>query len=314
MRTSQRNFNGLLASVMLIILLVACEKVVPVSEFSFDYTPQVKIEGDFFPANLGKSILRIDRTLTIMDTMDLEHAYVKNASAVLMHGTETLSTFTWYDSAAGYAYYNIPEFNPEIMQNPDSLVLYIDTLNYGGYKLDRLDFTLHDDEIYTLIVTIDGVDYTTTFAPYPAVQFENLTVDSTRTFPSGLHAEGSYEMLFTTIAQIPDSARLIWPEDPTAWFYTVYADKLDADPRLLPDIFSFPGPVLSLLSAEPGVYELVIGSMSDAFYKHYYLTDFPTNHPSRNFFDKGALGYAGTLNEVYLTVTLVPDTSSALQP
>ncbi|MCF7796614.1 MAG: hypothetical protein K9N11_04100 [Lentisphaeria bacterium] len=305
MKAPTRNILRNLCAVTLLAWLAACTKNVPLSEFNFDYTAQIKIEGDFFPANLGKSILRVDHTFAISDTMDLEHLYVKNADAVLLHGIDTLSHFSWQDSASSFAFYNIPEFNPEIMQNPDSLVQYIDTLTYGGYTLDRLDFQLLDDETYTLVVTVDGVDYTTTFSPFPAIQIENLTVDSVRTFPSGIRGDGTYTMTYTTIAQYPDSARLIWQEDPTAWFYTVYTDKLDAEPRLLPNMFSYPGPVLSVLGVDPGVYELVIGVMNDTFYKHYYLRDFPPNHPARNFFDNGALGYAGTLNEVYLTVNLI---------
>jgi len=295
-----RNFG---LGLLVIMGLVACEKIVPLSEFSFNYSPQLKIEGDFFPKNLNKSILRVDHTFAITDTMDLEHVHIQDAKAVLLLGTDTLSRFTWRDSAAGYAFLNLPEFDPEIAHNPDSALKYYDTLSYGGYKLDQVDFSLMDDETYTLVVTVAGVDYTTQFSPYPAVEFENLTIDSVASLQSGV---GNYEMTYTTIASVPDSAKLIWPEDSAAWFYTVYADKLDADPRQLPQVFYFPGPVLSLLSAEPGVYELVIGTMNDTFYKHYFLSDFPANHPARNFFDNGALGYAGTLNEVYLTVHLIP--------
>jgi len=296
---------------ILVLILAACEKIIPLSEFDFDYTRQVKIEGDFFPKNLGKSILRVDHTFTIADTMDWSRVHIKNADAVLLNGADTLSRFTWYDSAASYAYYNIPEFTPEIMSNPDSLAQYIDTLSYGAYKLDRVDFELADDENYTLIVTVDGVDYTTNFSPFPAIELQNLTIDSLQTRSSGISGVGNYDMVFTTITQIPDSAKLVWEEDPTAWFYTIYTDKLDAEPRLLPQSFSFPGPVLSLLGAEPGVYELVIGAMNDTFYKHYFLGEFPPNHPVRNFFDNDALGYAGTLNEVYLTVNLIPALSDS---
>ncbi|MCF7902097.1 MAG: hypothetical protein K9M19_01595 [Candidatus Marinimicrobia bacterium] len=289
-----------------VLLLLACEKVVPLSEFDFDYESQVRIEGDFFPANLGKSVLRIDRTFTITDTMDLDRAHIKDATAFLLRDSDTLSHFTWRDSAASFAYLNLPEFDPAIVLNPDSAVLYIDTLHYGGYKLDRVDFALQSGVTYTLVVVVDGVDYTTEFTPYPAVELQNLTVDSIRTCECGVGGVSDYDMIFTTIAQIPDSAKLVWPEDPAAWFYTIYYDKLDAEPRLLPQIFSFPGPVLSLQGVDPGVYELTIGVMNDTFYKHYYLRDFPPNHPARNFFDNGALGYAGTLNEVYLTVNLIP--------
>lgn len=314
MKIAMRQIKLAVWAISIMVLLVACEKIVPLSEFNFDYTRQVKIEGDFFPKNLGKSILRVDHTFTIEDTMDLNRAHVRNADAVLLHGADTLSTFTWRDSATSYLYYDIQEYSPEIMNNPDSLARYLDSLSYGAYTLDRLDFDLLDDEIYTLIVTIDGVDYTTTFSPFPAIEIQNLTVDSIQTRANSWGMAGTYDMLHTTIALIPDSAKIIWPEDPTAWFYTIWSDQIDDSLRLVPGIFSFPGPVLSLLGVAPGVYELVIGAMSDTFYKHYFLREFPPNHPVRNFFDKGALGYAGTLNEVYLTVHLLPDTSNTIFP
>ena len=297
--------------ILLVFVLAACEKIIPLSEFNFDYTRQVKIEGDFFPKNLGKSILRVDHTFTIADTMDWSRVHIRNANAVLLHGADTLSTFTWRDSATSYLYYDIQEYSPEIMNNPDSLAQYLDSLSYGAYTLDRLDFELLDDEIYTLVVSVDGVDYTTTFTPFPAIELQNLTVDSIQTRANSWGMAGTYDMLHTTIAMIPDSAKLIWPEDPTAWFYTIWSDQIDDSLRLVPGNFSFPGPVLSLLGVAPGVYELVIGAMSDTFYKHYFLGEFPPNHPVRNFFDNDALGYAGTLNEVYLTVNLIPAPSDS---
>ena len=296
---------------ILVLILAACEKIIPLSEFDFDYTRQVKIEGDFFPKNLGKSILRVDHTFTIADTMDLSRVHIRNANAVLLHGADTLSTFTWRDSATSYLYYDIQEYSPEIMNNPDSLAQYLDSLSYGAYTLDRLDFELLDDEIYTLVVSVDGVDYTTTFTPFPAIELQNLTVDSIQTRANSWGMAGTYDMLHTTIAMIPDSAKLIWPEDPTAWFYTIWSDQIDDSLKLVPGNFSFPGPVLSLLGVAPGVYELVIGAMNDTFYKHYFLGEFPPNHPVRNFFDNDALGYAGTLNEVYLTVNLIPAPSDS---
>jgi hypothetical protein len=282
-----------------------CEEIIPIEDFDFDYTPQIKIEADFFPQNLGKSVMRIDRTFAISDTIDIERAHIRDAEAVLLLGSDTLSTLVWADSAASYVFLNLEEFDPEIIFNPDSLASYQDTASYGGYKLTNVDFSLAPENLYTLVVTIDGVAYTTEFQPYPAVEILNLEADSVEVCECGVGSGvGTYDVLYKTMTT--DTARVIWPEDPAATFYTIYSRKLDATPPLLPQVFSYPGPVLSLQGIEPGEYELVIGAMNDTWYRHYLLRDFPPNHEARNFFDNGALGYAGTLNERYLNITLVP--------
>lgn len=297
-------YKFIIIPLTLILLLSGCTEEFLASELGFDYEPQIKIEGDFFPQNLGKSVLRVDRTFTIGDSMIIEDAHIRNASAVLKHGDLELSSLSWTDSASSYIYFNFDEYQPDGPPDLDSLAAAQDTLTYGGYKLDRVDFALEVGETYTLVVSVDGRDYTTTFMPEPAIELLNVVADSVESCECGVGGVGEFLVTHTTMSI--DTAVVIWPEDPTANFYTVYFHQLDADPQLMPQTFSFPGPILTLQGNQPGEYDIVVGTMSERFYRHYYLSDFPLNHETRNFFNNGALGYAGTLSEVYLRVHLVP--------
>jgi len=289
---------------VLALLLGACEKIVTVDELDIDYEPQIKIQGDFFPQNLGKSVLRIDRTFTIADTMDRERAHIRDAEAALLRGTDTISAFTWYDSASSYIYLNLEEFDPSIVFG-DSVEAYQDTQSYGGYKLDFVDFVMYANQEYILSVTIDNATYTTTFIPEPAIEIINVEPDSLSSCDCGAGTGiGTFQIVHETMSI--DTARIMWPENPNARFYTITMRKLDAEPPERPQVFSFPGPVLTLQAMEPGEYELIIGTMNETWYRHYLLRDFPPNHETRNFFGGDVLGFAGTLNERYLRITLVP--------
>jgi len=285
-----------------------CTEEFLATEFNLDYEGQLKIEGDFYPQNLGKSVLRIDRTFTITDTMSIEGAHLRDAEAVLLWNNDTLSTFSWHDSASSYVYFNFDEYEPDGPPDLDSLAAAQDTQSYGGYKLDRVDFSLDVGETYTLKILTDGEVYSTSFSPDAPIELLNVVPDSVESCSCGIGGISDYSVIHTTMSI--DTAVVIWPEDPEAYFYTVYFYQREADPPLMPQAFSFPGPVLSMQGNQPGVYDIVIGTMDEKFYRHYFLFDFPLNHETRNFFDNGALGYAGTLNEVYLTIHLVPPEQS----
>jgi|GEM_PF-1547677 len=283
-------------------IFAGCEKQVPLSAFDFDYAPEYQIEGDFYPQNLGKSILRINHTFTIEDSMSLEQSYVTDADARLFGPDGSLlSTMSWHDSATGYQYLNIDEqVDPNIPL--DSISNYLDTLIYGGYQLDQVNFQMNANEEYQLRVKIDGESFQTTFSPYPLVDFLPFAIDSVVQCEceNGL---GNYQRIYATMAS--DTAKLRWPEDPNAYLYTVVTEQIDNELNLGAQAFAFPGPVLNF-GALPGTYKIIIGSMDQCFYQHYYLSDFPPNHPNRNFFGGKALGYAGSVNERYLTVRIVP--------
>lgn len=283
-------------------LLGSCEKQVPLSAFDFDYAPEYQIEGDFYPQNLGKSILRINHTFTIEDSMSLEQSYVTDADARLF-GPDglLLSTMSWHDSATGYQYVNIDEqVDPNIPL--DSISIYLDTLIYGGYQLDRVDFQMEANTEYQLRVEIGDETFQTSFSPYPLVDFLPFATDSI--VPCNCeYGLGDYERIYATMSS--DTARLRWPEDPNAYLYTVVTEQVDSDLELGAQAFAFPGPVLNF-GALPGTYKIIIGSMDQRFYEHYYLSDYPPNHPNRNFFGGKALGYAGAINERYLTIRIVP--------
>lgn len=289
---------------VLLSLFRGCEKEVPLSVFDFDYQPQYKIEAVFYPANLSKSVMRVERTFTIKDTMSIERAYVNDAAALLrVQGGRVLCTLSWQDSAAAYSYYATTPGGPNQPGFPFGQEdAEIDTLVYGAYKLDDPDFTLSDSLTYELQVVIDGEAYTTTFQPYPAVHFTNIQPDMV----SLVRPENGgppYEVQYVTMRA--DTARLAWPEDPNAYFYSVYIEPLQAPVDMVPQVFAFPGPEFSL-SSQPGEYLVIIGAMNATFYNHYYLNDFPANHEARNFFDGKALGFAGTLNEQYLRIRILP--------
>lgn len=249
-------------------------------------------------------MLRIDHTFTISDSMSIERAHILDAQAVLLHGSDTLSTLSWADSASSYIFFNFENYEPNGPPDFDSLAAAQDTQSYGGYKLDRVDFSLDAGETYTVEVMVDDEVYTTTFSPNAPVEILNVQADSVETCNCGVGGIGDFEIIHTTMSI--DTAAVAWPEDAEAYFYTVYFHQLDAEPALMPQVFSFPGPVLSMQGNIPGEYDIILGTMSESFYRHYYLNDFPLNHETRNFFDNGALGYAGTLSEVYIRIHLVP--------
>jgi hypothetical protein len=286
------------------LFLIGCTEEYLATDFDLNYDAQLKIEGDFYPQNLGKSVLRIDRTFTISDTMSLENAHIMDAEAVLLRGSDTLSTLSWADSASSYIFFNFEDYQPDGPPDFDSLAAAQDTQSYGGYKLDRVDFNLFPGVTYTLVVNVDGIDYTTEFIPEEPIELLNVVSDSVVACECGVGGIGEFGIVHATMSI--DTAVVIWPEDPEANFYTVYFHQLNATPQLMPQTFAYPGPILSLQGNEPGEYDIIIGTMNDTFYRHYYLSDFPLNHETRNFFDNGALGYAGTLSEIYLRVNLVP--------
>lgn len=282
--------------------LLSCEKELPLSNFNFDYEPQIRIQGDFFVQNLEKSVVRIDSTFNIRDTIYIDAAIIRNASAELrLKDGSLLSTLSWNDSASSYPYYvEMPEFgdpNSPFGGNDDA---EIDTFYYGGYTLDNLNFQLYDSLEYELRVELAGENYVTSFSPRPPAQFTNITPDSVGTVTTTRGSE--YTVLYDTMAA--DTARLAWKEEEDAYFYTV--SITDSQGRLgdIPQIFAFPGPEIPLPPL-PGTYEVVIGAMNQTFYRHYYLNDLPANHETRNFFNGKALGYAGALNETYLEVTII---------
>lgn len=295
---------AIFASLGLLVLSVSCEKNVPLSSFDFDYTPEYKIEGDFFPANPGKSVVRIDHTFTIEDSVNVDSAHVTDASVELLSDDSALlSTLSWQDSADAYPYFDTEDFDGFDPSTPlDSLAARLDTMYYGAYKLDRVDFSLENSQTYHLRVTIDGESFETSFSPYPAVEFTNFEPDSITACPCET-GPGEHELIHTTMAS--DTAKLRWAEDKDAYLYTVYVYDREPDVDLGPQIFTFPGPVFNL-GMLPGTYDIIIGTMNETFYRHYYLSDFPPNHDTRNYFDGKALGYAGTLNERYVRVHVVP--------
>lgn len=306
MQTNKKYIIPLISGAALILIILislsSCEKQIPLSAFDFDYAPEYQIEGDFYPQNLGKSILRINHTFTIEDSMSLDQSYVKDADARLF-GPEgaLLSTMSWHDSATGYQYVNIDEnIGPNIPL--DSISKYLDTLVYGGYQLDQVDFQMSSNKEYELRVDIGGETFQATFSPYPLVDFLPFAIDSVVDCEceNGL---GNYQRTYATMSS--DTAKLRWPEDPGAYLYTVVTEQLDNELNLGAQAFAFPGPVLNF-GALPGTYKIIIGSMDKRFYEHYYLSDFPPNHPNRNFFGGKALGYAGSVNERYLTIRIVP--------
>jgi len=300
-------FTYRLSIILLVIMLpvlFSCEKDVPLSSFDFEYAPEYKIEGDFFPANLGKSVVRVDHTFTIEDSMSLDNVHVKDAVVELRKQDGTvLSVLSWQDTAAAYPYFNYEEgeqYNPTTP--PESLATHLDTMYYGAYKLDRVGFSLANNQTYELRVVIDGERFSTSFSPYPAVDFTNFIPDSLTDCPceTGL---GTHDLIHKTMAS--DTARLRWEEDKDAYFYTVYVSEQDPETDLGPDVFTFPGPVYNL-GRLPGTYDIIIGTMNETFYRHFYLSDFPPNHEARNFFTGNALGYAGTVNERYVRIHVVP--------
>lgn len=276
----------------------------PLTAFNFHYQPQYKIEAVFYPANLAKSVMRVEHTFTIRDTMSVKRSYIKDAIAELrVKDGMTLSTLSWYDSAAAYSYYATAPGGPGQPGFPFGQEdAEVDTLFYGGYKLDGLDFALYDSLTYELDVTIGGEMYSTTFTPYPAVHFTNFQPDFVSLVHPG-NGGNPYKVQYITMRA--DTARLAWPEDPNAYFYSVYILPLQTPVDVVPQVFAFPGPEFSL-SLVPGEYMIIIGAMNSTFYKHYYLNDFSANHPTRNFFSGNALGFAGTLNERYLDVRILP--------
>lgn len=284
-------------AVLLSLLFGSCEKEVPLSSLEFDYNPEYRIEGDFFPANLSKSVLRIDHTFTIREKMSISQAHIRDAGAELrIRNGRRLSTFSWQDSAAAYPYLVNPGEFQEGPIDPDKA--NIDTQYYGAYKLDRLDFRLEDSLTYELRVTIDDEEFRTTFSPYPAVDFIGLDPD-TMIYRQGEDKGIPRETYYVSMPR--DSARLEWSEDPDGYFYSVLVRQIRLDRETLPQVFVFPGPLLNF-SLPAGRYEVIIGAMNKTFYRHYHLSEFPANHETRNFFDGRALGYAGTLNERYLIV------------
>lgn len=282
--------------------LWSCEKELPLSNFNFDYEPQIRIQGDFFVQNLEKSVVRIDNTFSIRDSLSIEAAIIKDASAALrLKDGALLSTLSWQDSASSYPYYvEMPEFGDPNSPFGSGDEAEIDTFHYGGYTLDNLNFQLHDSLEYELQVDVEGVTYSTSFSPRPPAQFTNITPDSIGTgfTPGG----NEYQILYVTMAA--DTARLAWREEEDAYFYTVSITDLQGRLGDIPQIFAFPGPEIPLPPL-PGTYEVVIGAMNKTFYRHYYLNDLPVNHETRNFFGSNALGYAGALNETYLEIEII---------
>ena len=297
-----RRYSAIL--LLLYLLGYSCEKQVPLSSFEFDYAQEYKIEGDFFPTNPGKSVVRIDRTFTIEDSMSLDNVHIRDATVELRYyGGPIISTLSWQDTAAAYPYFNLDDEEPFGPNTPeDSLASGLDTLYYGAYQLDNVNFQFGNDTTYELRATIDGKSYSTIFSPYPAVKFTNFEPDSITQCPC-IYGLGTHSLLHVTMAS--DTARFRWLEDKNAYLYTVYIFEHDAEPDLGPQVFTFPGPVLNL-GLLPGTYDIIIGTMNETFYRHYYLNDFPLNHPNRNFFGGEALGYAGTVNEKYVRVHVVP--------
>lgn len=281
-----------------LVLFSACEKDIPLSAFDFEYVPEYKIEADIFPQNLGKSVLRIDNTFTIEDSMSIERAHIKDAEAYLLDTDgSVLSPFHWDDSAATYQYFSGNEPPPL-----DSIAEALDTLTYGAYLLDRVDFTLSTGKEYKMRIKIEDETFTSSFQPYPAVDFLPFNIDSIVTKPYQ-RGPGSYQCIYATMSS--DTARLRWAEDPNAHLYTVVIQQQEGFFDIGPQAFAFPGPVLNF-GLLPGTYSVVIGAMDERFYDHYYLDSFAPNHPNRNFFGKNALGYAGSVNERYLQLHIVP--------
>jgi len=289
--------------ILLLLILTECEKYISITEFEADYEPKYKIEADFYPANPGKSVLRIDQTLPIHESGSGGH--IEDAQAELRDaGDQLLSTFSWRDTAASYPVF-IPLKEDTLSSSVPDFFRYgmsVDTTNYGAYKLDSLNFALIPGVRYNLYVTIDGEQFTTTFVPYPPVELDSLPIDTivSRRCDQG---PGRYQVLHTTLSG--DSARLRWREDSNAFLYSVFMKETGADIPVMPKVTAFSGPLITP-DVTPGTYDIIIGSMNRTFYYHYYYKGEPPGHPTRNFFDGNALGYAGTLNEIYLRVTVLP--------
>ncbi len=285
------------------LLFQGCEKPLPLSHFETDYQPEYRIEGDFFPTHLGKSVLRIDRTFGLREEMSIDRSQVRDARAELRTADGVLlSTLSWQDSAKTYPFYwqtLYPEKGTP-RQISDHLISdghNVDYFNYGAYKLDNLQFRLSPDQVYQLQVTIAGEEYVTSFTPHPQVRLQHVSPDSTVLRKT---ADGwTYQVTQLRLEQ--PTIRLEWEEQPNGYYYTVHLNQLPA--VYVPRILATPEPRFSY-SADKPRYEIIIGSMNRTLYQHYYLTDFPVNHELRNFFHGKALGYAGTLTERYLEVMI----------
>lgn len=292
----------LAATLFFLLSLYRCEKPMPFEEFDAEYQPEYVIEGDFFPANLGKSVLRVDRTFALDEQMTIQDAHVKDASAALLdENGQLLSTLSWSDSAIAYPYY-LYNMLSGVDQIPGGGITGVgdglDTLQYGAYRLDNLNFQLHPGKEYTLWVSIQGEEFTTMFEPHPPVEMVYPQPDSVYL----RKAYQGWEYQIGMVTMPAPTINLEWQDQPGAYFYTVSIQHYGSR-KLVPRIIALSEPVFTL-SVAWHRFEIVIGSMNETIYRHYYLKDYPVNHPLRNFFDGKALGYAGTLSERYLHVLL----------
>jgi hypothetical protein len=300
---SSRLTVSLFAALFFLFVLNSCEKSMPLENHDSDYQPEFVIEGDFFPANLAKSVVRIDRTFSLNQQMSIEEAHVKDASAALYREDGALlSTLSWNDTAMAYPYYHYNMVPGGVDQIPGGGVTGvgegIDTLQYGAYTLDSLNFQLQPDTEYRLSVIIDSEEFNTSFTPHPVVDMVYPKADS-------IYLRKAYQGWEYPIswATLPSSTiHLEWADQPGAYFYTVSIQHYGSR-KLVPRIIAVTEPVFTL-SVAWHEFEIVIGSMNETIYRHYYLKEYPVNHPIRNFFDGKALGYAGTLSELYLRVSL----------
>lgn len=294
------------SGVIFLLTLGSCEKSLPLENHDSDYQPEYVIEGDFFPANLAKSVVRIDRSFSLDEQMSIDEAHVKNAAAALYHENgDLLSTLSWSDTAIAYPYYHYNMVPGGVNQIPGGGVTGvgegIDTLQYGAYTLDSLNFQLQTDTEYTLSVIIGSEEFSTSFTPHPVVEMVYPQPDSI--YLRKAYQGWEYPIAWATLPS--STIHLEWEDQPDAYFYTVSIQHYGSR-KLVPRIIAVTEPLFTL-SVAWHEFEIVIGSMNETIYRHYYLKEYPVNHPIRNFFDGKALGYAGTLSERYLRVTLQHD-------
>ena len=296
---------GIVVFIFLISVFQRCEQQMPLSSLEHSaYAETYIIEGDFFPSNLAKSVLRIDRTFALDEKMSVGDAHVTEAYAELRsENGSVLSTLSWRDSARAYPFYwqNVSGI-PGGPQGTNGTVTGvgdgIDTLHYGAYKLDRLDFQLSPYQQYELVVEIGEETFRTSFSPHPPVRLLNREPDSS--YLRKAVYGGQYQVSSMTLDS--NTIEMRWEDQPESYYYTVYLQNLHST-SLVPRVVTVPEPLFTY-TVGGRRYEMIIGSMNETIYRHYYLTNFPVNHPLRNFFDGEALGYAGTLSEVYLELEI----------
>jgi len=194
----------------LILLSSGCQKEIPLASFSLPREQQVRIEADFFPTNLPKSVLRIDHTFSIYDSLAPENAHIQGASAWLLMGDDTLATFEWVDSAVTYP------FTPILPTQSGPPVLGpVQFFTYGAYKLVHTNFHLEPDTTYILVIRHHDWEVSTELHIHPGIVV-NEEPDSV----ANCDCPGNYSISYYDLPL--DGARLTWKPFSDVNIYTAY--------------------------------------------------------------------------------------------